>query len=63
MKAWKEANPDAELRPQIVFPIEVVFDDLDAVVVVEDMEELKELLKDCVEKMKKKRKKGKKGGK
>jgi len=63
MKAWKEANPDSDLRPQIIFPIEVVFDDQDAVVVVADMEELKELLKDCVEKMKKKRKKGKKGKK
>ena len=46
IKAWKEANPDAEERPTIEFPVSVETADGDTIV-VESIEQAKELRKRC----------------
>jgi len=46
LKAWKEANPDAEERPVLVFPIEVINADGEAIAVA-DQESLKLLKEEC----------------
>jgi len=46
VRAWKAANPDAEERPQMVFPIEVEYKD-GSKVSVNSAEELKALKDEC----------------
>jgi hypothetical protein len=62
-REWKEANPDAEVYPEIQFPIEIINSEGDTVF-VQDFVELKEHLRDCLsQKHNKGKKKGKKGNK
>ncbi|MCR9286314.1 MAG: hypothetical protein NXI23_02880 [Bacteroidetes bacterium] len=46
IKEWKEANPDAQEKPNFVFPIEVISEDGE-VISVANKAELFELKKDC----------------
>ena len=51
LKKWKENHPDSNVRPAIVFPIEInTFED--EVITVNSMAELKAYLKKCVRKLK-----------
>ena len=45
LRAWKEANPDAEERPILVFPILVEQDD--EIITINSQEELQQLKEDC----------------
>lgn len=47
LRAWKEANPDAEIRPTLAFPIEVTVKDTEEVVTVNSKEELQALKEAC----------------
>lgn len=47
IRAWKEANPDATEKPEVVFPIEVVMEDDGSTVTVNDKDELKALKESC----------------
>lgn len=46
-KAWKEANPDVEGRPELVFPIDVTLKD-GTVSTIEDEEALRALVEECL---------------
>ncbi|MEM1328710.1 MAG: hypothetical protein AAGI23_22330 [Bacteroidota bacterium] len=46
MQEWREANPEAEGRPQLKFPVEVTSEEGE-VMSLADREALKELLKEC----------------
>lgn len=46
IRDWKEANPDSEERPELVFPISVELED-ETVVEVNSAEELQELKESC----------------
>lgn len=46
IKAWKENNPDAETKPTLSFPLEVMAEDGN-IISVADQAELKELKKEC----------------
>lgn len=46
IREWKQANPDAEERPELVFPIEVEMED-GTIVTVNSKEELQELRESC----------------
>ena len=47
VRAWKDANPDATEKPEIVFPIEVVMEADGSTVTVNDKDELKALKESC----------------
>ena len=47
IREWKEANPDEEERPEIVFPIEVEMEEDGTIVTVNDLDELKALKESC----------------
>ncbi len=47
IRDWKEANPDAEERPSLVFPIEVQMEEDESIVEVASAEELKALKEEC----------------
>jgi len=47
LREWKEANPDAETRPAIEFPINVTMKDTDEMIEVNSKEELQALKEDC----------------
>jgi len=47
LRAWKEANPDAETRPELVFPIEVTMVSTEEVITVNSSEELKAIKEEC----------------
>ena len=47
LKEWKEANPDAEVRPTLVFPINVTDKSTEEVVSVNSKEELQALKAAC----------------
>jgi len=49
IRAWKEANPDATEKPEIVFPIEVTMTDDGTTVTVNDKDELSALKESCKE--------------
>lgn len=55
--AWKEANPDAEDKPTLAFPIEVISED-GAVITITTQEELIALKKECRRNFKKNHSKG-----
>lgn len=57
IKAWKEANPEAEEKPSLTFPLEVVSQD-GALITVNAKEELKALKQGCRRNGKKDHKKG-----
>ncbi len=44
--AWKEANPDAEARPQLQFPIEMISEDGE-LITVDDHQELRRIREAC----------------
>lgn len=46
IKSWREANPDAEGRPQLAFPLDVLSEDGE-VISVDSREALLELRKEC----------------
>lgn len=46
IKTWKEANPDAEEKPSLAFPLEILGDDGTATT-ISDREELSALRKEC----------------
>lgn len=46
LKTWRENNPDAENKPTLSFPVEVMSED-GSVISVADKEELKELRQEC----------------
>lgn len=47
IRAWREANPGATERPQIVFPLTVKMTDDGSLVTVNSREELRQLKEDC----------------
>lgn len=47
VRDWKEANPDATEKPEIVFPIQVEMEDDGTIVTVNDKDELKALKESC----------------
>lgn len=57
IKAWKEANPEAEEKPSLAFPLEVVSQEGE-LITVEDAAALKTLKKACKRSGKKDRNKG-----
>ncbi len=57
VKAWKEANPEAEDKPSLAFPVEVVGED-GAIISVESKEALKALKQACRKSGKKNHNKG-----
>lgn len=46
VKAWKEANPDVEGRPQLVMPFDITLED-GTIVTIEDEETLQAIKEDC----------------
>lgn len=46
LRTWKENNPNAEEKPSLGFPLEVVSEE-DEVITVADKEELRELKREC----------------
>lgn len=47
IRAWKAANPDAEERPELVFPIQVELEEDESIVEVADKEALAALREEC----------------
>ena len=47
IRAWKHENPDADNRPQLQYPLDLLNSDGE-IVTAESPEDLKELVKDCV---------------
>jgi len=47
LRAWKEANSDADVRPELVFPIEVTMVATEEVVTVESKEDLQAIKEEC----------------
>ena len=47
LRAWKDANPDADVRPTLAFPVNVTLKDTDEVIVVNSKEELRALKTAC----------------
>lgn len=47
LRAWKEANPDAEVRPSLVYPIEVTLVSTDEVITVNSSDELSAIKEEC----------------
>lgn len=46
LQAWKEANPDAEVKPELIYPVQIIYED-GTVKDVETQEQLREASKDC----------------
>jgi len=54
LKAWKEANPDSEERPNLLYPLDIEYKD-GTIATVESVEQLKELKAECKGKKDRKR--------
>jgi len=58
--SWKESNPDAEQRPKLVFPLEIISEGGEAIS-VSSIQELRELRRECRRAFRAKYHKGPKG--
>lgn len=47
IRAWKEANPDATERPQIVFPVDIILDEDGSTQTLIDVDELQAVKQNC----------------
>lgn len=47
IKAWKEINPDYDERPSLQFPVDIMTDDGE-IIIIEDRDGLRVAIKDCV---------------